>query len=366
MDRLPAYLYVADLVPGRRVLEVPCGDGDGAAFLARCGAARVIGVDGDRARVDQARRRHRLANLELRCEPPARLELEDASIDLLFVPDAGRMVRRREILDELRRVLAPGGWLIACAASADRHGAGDAALSFRDLGERLQGLFAPVRVAAQSPFAGVAVCEYGGDDAPAVALDRSLVEPGQEAEVSHYVAICGGGAAAAPRGYTVIEVPGGEAAVPAAVREFDLPTDSRGATVSGQIGAALAEHARQASDRETALAEAREYADELRDELERERLRMAALEYRAAEAGETAEELRRELVGERSRRAVVEGEMIRLSQSVAGDGPGAARSLAAELAEARRRLDKATDNWKQAERKNDEVWRRVGELQTQL
>lgn len=287
MRRLPAYLYVADLVPGKRVLEVECGDAAGAAFLASCGAARVLAVDGSREQVDRARRHHRLANLELRWQDPARLELEDGSIDLVFIPDATRLVRRREALDELRRVLAPGGWLIACAASADRPAAAGG-LSYREIGERLQPLFAPVRVAAQSPFVGVTLCEYAAGDSapPPVQLDRTLVDPARAAEVTGYLAICGGRPGPA-RPLSLVELPRAE----------------------GQV------------------------------ELARGDARQAVAEPAA--------------------------EPVRPAPAPAAVAP-ADVALAAELAETRRKLDRVTDNWKQAEAKNDDVWRRVGELQTEL
>ena len=39
MRRLSRYLYLADLYQGKRVLEVECGHGHGAHFLANHGAA---------------------------------------------------------------------------------------------------------------------------------------------------------------------------------------------------------------------------------------------------------------------------------------------------------------------------------------
>jgi SAM-dependent methyltransferase len=62
---LAAYELVAPMVAGLRVLEAGCGEGYGAALLARS-ARQVVGVDYDRPALDLARRRHAAPNLEFR------------------------------------------------------------------------------------------------------------------------------------------------------------------------------------------------------------------------------------------------------------------------------------------------------------
>ncbi len=49
--RLSKYLYVAELIPRRRVLEIGCGDGASASFLMEHGAREVIGIDRSEAAV---------------------------------------------------------------------------------------------------------------------------------------------------------------------------------------------------------------------------------------------------------------------------------------------------------------------------
>ncbi len=62
---LAAYHLVAPLVAGQRVLEAGCGEGYGAALLARQAAA-VVAVDYDAPALELARRRHGAPNLEFR------------------------------------------------------------------------------------------------------------------------------------------------------------------------------------------------------------------------------------------------------------------------------------------------------------
>src|SRR4030095_5127518 len=105
LRRLPHYLYLVDLLPGKRVLEVGCATGYGSQFLANHGAGRVVGIDRSLRRVSEARSRYRQSNLEFRCEDPGAIELEDASFDCILVPDGVEILRRRTVVRELRRLL---------------------------------------------------------------------------------------------------------------------------------------------------------------------------------------------------------------------------------------------------------------------
>ena len=107
------YHYALPLAEGRRVLDIACGEGYGSALLATR-AQSVVGADIAPETVAQARRRYgaapNLTYVEGRCES---LPCGDASVDLLVsfetlehIPDPERL------LDEAKRVLAPGGLLL--------------------------------------------------------------------------------------------------------------------------------------------------------------------------------------------------------------------------------------------------------------
>jgi SAM-dependent methyltransferase len=225
LRRLPHYLYLVDLLPGKRVLEVGCGTGYGAQFLANHGAGRVVGVDRSLRQVSDARARYRQSNLEFRCEEPGAVELEDGSFDCIFVPEGVEVLRRRTVLAELRRLLVRQGHLVLCGLSADRRGAPGGA-SFYEFRDRLERLFPPVRMIAQSPFVGFSLVEYADDGgSPGIELDTSLCEvAGGEAEPSEYVAVCGG-AGMALRGFTIVQLPDREGIQPvtAAITGSEAP-----------------------------------------------------------------------------------------------------------------------------------------------
>jgi len=62
-DRLPRYAFLSAWCKGKKVLDLGCGSGEGAALLAHTGAAEVIAVDPSSATIDEARARYDLPNL---------------------------------------------------------------------------------------------------------------------------------------------------------------------------------------------------------------------------------------------------------------------------------------------------------------
>jgi ubiquinone/menaquinone biosynthesis C-methylase UbiE len=96
--------------PPERVLEVECGDGDGALFLAReFPAARVRGVDRSPDRVRAATARVGLdpeGRIAFKAGRPGALPYPDDFFDLVAQIDG------RPAVAEIARVLRPGGHLI--------------------------------------------------------------------------------------------------------------------------------------------------------------------------------------------------------------------------------------------------------------
>jgi ubiquinone/menaquinone biosynthesis C-methylase UbiE len=102
---------------GLRVLEVGCGLGDDAAALAGLVAppGTVVGVDGSRAMVEAARKRHEgIEGLSFKVADAAALPFNAATFDgcrtdrvLQHIGDPAAVVR------EMARVLRPGGALVA-------------------------------------------------------------------------------------------------------------------------------------------------------------------------------------------------------------------------------------------------------------
>lgn len=101
-----AVLHVGD---PERILQVDCGDGEGAMFLAReFPSARVRGVDRSAAAIHAASGRVGLdpeGRVAFKQGSPRSLPLPDDHFDLVAALDA------RPSPGEMRRVLRPGGFL---------------------------------------------------------------------------------------------------------------------------------------------------------------------------------------------------------------------------------------------------------------
>jgi ubiquinone/menaquinone biosynthesis C-methylase UbiE len=114
----PVVAALADR-PAPRILDVACGTG---RFLGQLHAAlpraRLYGVDLSGPYLSRARDRLAgLPDLSLLCENAEALPFADATFDavtcVFLFHELPRQVRRR-VLDELRRVLAPGGTVVIC------------------------------------------------------------------------------------------------------------------------------------------------------------------------------------------------------------------------------------------------------------
>ncbi|HYC38025.1 MAG TPA: class I SAM-dependent methyltransferase [Usitatibacter sp.] len=107
------YHFARRWAAGKRVLDVACGEGYGSALLAGS-AARVTGVDISEHAVAHARASYgELGNAVFECASCTRLPLPDASIDLAVSFETLEHIEEQErFLDELARVLTPGGILL--------------------------------------------------------------------------------------------------------------------------------------------------------------------------------------------------------------------------------------------------------------
>jgi ubiquinone/menaquinone biosynthesis C-methylase UbiE len=117
-------LAAAVLHVGRpeRVLQVQCGDGDAALFLAReFPTARVRGIDADADKVAAATARVGLdpeGRVAFKVGGPRRIPYPEENFDLVAALDA------RPSPGELARVLRPGGHLILARTSGAATGRG--------------------------------------------------------------------------------------------------------------------------------------------------------------------------------------------------------------------------------------------------
>jgi SAM-dependent methyltransferase len=141
------YRWAASLLsPGKRVLDARCGLADGTALLAATGAV-VVGVD--RAAVIDVARARLPAAVELRTGSLEYVPAIDESFDVVVALNGfGPDVDPKAAVDEIMRVLAPSGLVIASATAA---GESHACESF-GIGELLESAGLTVAIYAQDSW----------------------------------------------------------------------------------------------------------------------------------------------------------------------------------------------------------------------
>ena len=112
-EHVHRYLWAAELVRGRRVLDLGSGEGFGSALLARS-ASGVHGVDIDPMAVQHAGASYAAPNLSFEVADARRLDVfEEASFEAVVCFEVIEHLREQEaLLDGVARVLTPDGLLI--------------------------------------------------------------------------------------------------------------------------------------------------------------------------------------------------------------------------------------------------------------
>ena len=109
-EHVARYQFARAYAPGKRILDVACGEGYGAAGLARAGAASVIGVD---VSVETCAAAARKYGIHAVVGDAHKLPLPARSVDLVVSFETiEHLARPADFLDECVRVLGPGGILI--------------------------------------------------------------------------------------------------------------------------------------------------------------------------------------------------------------------------------------------------------------
>ena len=111
-EHLARYSFAARLSRKKRVLDAGCGAGYGAAELARV-AGRVVGIDVSQEAISFATANYRAPNLRFLRSSCAALPFADHSFDLVVAFEVIEHITEwPSLLDEARRLLAPGGQFI--------------------------------------------------------------------------------------------------------------------------------------------------------------------------------------------------------------------------------------------------------------
>jgi len=210
-ERHARYRWAAQVVAGGRVLDAACGTGGGTAMLAPT-AGEAVGIDFSPAAIRDARRNHG-EQAEFREGDLRDLPFDDVEFDHVVCFEAIAHVSEPEpVLDQLRRVLRPGGVLLISAPNSAVYPPGNPLHLSQIATERLESLLAArfERVAIhrqQTYFASLlGTAQMLGHDDPAQPINAQVAKlsggaPGSEL---HAVAVASDGELPPPPAWIVL------------------------------------------------------------------------------------------------------------------------------------------------------------------
>ena len=120
LGHMATYKHALRYVYSRHVLDIGCGCGYGAHYLASFGAHQVAAVDVDRVALDYARTVYAHARVHYGCNDGARLPFADAMFECVISSQViEHLADPIHFLIEIKRVLKPGGFCLIATPNKD-------------------------------------------------------------------------------------------------------------------------------------------------------------------------------------------------------------------------------------------------------
>lgn len=196
-EHISRYLFATRLSAHRRVLDIACGTGYGAAELAR-NAASVNGIDISEEAIAYAREHFVRPNLTFEAAPAQSIPLPDASFDLITAFEViEHLDDWQALLAEAKRLLAPGGQFLVSTPNKSYYAdsrklAGPNPFhahefEFDEFHQALESFFPHVTFWLQNHTSTVVLQPLGPSTASHLRMEESEPDP---ASAHFYLAVC--------------------------------------------------------------------------------------------------------------------------------------------------------------------------------
>lgn len=192
-EHIARYIFAADFIKGRVVLDAGCGSGYGTDYLASCEAQQVIGVDISPEAVAYAQSHYKRQNLEFRIMDVTGLDLADKSFDVIVSFEVIEHLNHQEkFLSEVARILKDEGTFIVSTPNKEANPPGyvnpfhTREFTLGKFYSLLKRYFRSVEILLQNYILGIAIAPPHMDK---IIVDHSLAN--EERPPQYFLALCG-------------------------------------------------------------------------------------------------------------------------------------------------------------------------------
>jgi ubiquinone/menaquinone biosynthesis C-methylase UbiE len=111
-EHLHRYAIALELIAGKKVLDIACGEGYGTNLMSKI-AAQVTGIDSDKNTIEKAKKKYTAGNIVFLAGSVLKIPAQNNSFDVITCFETLEHVTEHdEMLSELKRVLSPTGILL--------------------------------------------------------------------------------------------------------------------------------------------------------------------------------------------------------------------------------------------------------------
>jgi len=199
-EHMTRYMFSAQFVKNKRVLDLGCGCGYGSYYTARNRANIVVGIDKSTEAIEFSKRRYSANNLAFLLADVSSLPFSSAAFDVILAFELIEHVQDyKAMLTEVKRVLASSGVLVVSTPNKETYKTKNEfhikEFTLSEFRRTLQNLFKHVKIVFQSYPSGLAIRSAAASNQPNYEIDEietktSTRPPAAVKDALYFVAVC--------------------------------------------------------------------------------------------------------------------------------------------------------------------------------